>query len=201
MATSTAAGRGHRGPGPDTTSTKATGADRRHLRARAAKSDADIADAYKRGHADAKAGHPHGHSAPLEGYLDDYYDQGYQDGTAERRPTTPAGDTSSPADPEGAEGGRPAPAPAATPAPWFNPSVPKIEADEQGASFLLGLVAYALVLNYLSAGWPGVKAWMSAKFLNKPSTPTPGPGTAVLIPAANPGTGAPAPQSGTQVLA
>lgn len=35
-----------------------------------------------------------------------------------------------------------------------------------GAGFLLGLFAYALLANYLRYGVPGVKGWLSAKFIN-----------------------------------
>lgn len=38
-----------------------------------------------------------------------------------------------------------------------------------GAGFLLGLFAYALLANYLRHGIPGVKGWLAAKFLNQPS--------------------------------
>lgn len=37
-----------------------------------------------------------------------------------------------------------------------------------GAGFLLGLVLYALALNYLQGGTPQVKGWLGAKFVNKP---------------------------------
>lgn len=37
-----------------------------------------------------------------------------------------------------------------------------------GAGFLLGLFAYALLANYLRNGVPGVKGWLAAKFLNRP---------------------------------
>ena len=41
-------------------------------------------------------------------------------------------------------------------------------AAQEGAGFLLGLFAYALLLNYLRGGVPQVKGWLGAKFLNKP---------------------------------
>jgi hypothetical protein len=61
-----------------------------------------------------------------------------------------------------------------------------------GAGFVLGLLAYAVLANYLRGGVPAVKAWFAAKFLNnvagqataqKPATPaTPGqPEAAQLI--------------------
>jgi hypothetical protein len=37
-----------------------------------------------------------------------------------------------------------------------------------GAGFVLGLVLYALVLNYLQGGAGQVRGWMKAKFLNQP---------------------------------
>lgn len=36
-----------------------------------------------------------------------------------------------------------------------------------GAGFLLGLLAYALMANYLRGGTPAVRAWLAAKFLNR----------------------------------
>lgn len=38
---------------------------------------------------------------------------------------------------------------------------------DQGAGFILGMVAYALFINYLRYGWSGVTGWLSAKFLNQ----------------------------------
>lgn len=38
-----------------------------------------------------------------------------------------------------------------------------------GAGFLLGLFAYALLANYLRFGVPGVKGWLAAKFINRPT--------------------------------
>ena len=45
---------------------------------------------------------------------------------------------------------------------------------------LLGVLSYAVGINYLRAGTPGVRAWLSAKFLNR--TPT-DPGAAGGFPA------------------
>lgn len=42
-------------------------------------------------------------------------------------------------------------------------------AANQGAGILLGLFAYALLVNYLQGGVKGTKAWLSAKFLNRPT--------------------------------
>lgn len=37
-----------------------------------------------------------------------------------------------------------------------------------GSGFALGLILYALGLNAIRYGWPGVTGWLSAKFVNKP---------------------------------
>lgn len=38
-----------------------------------------------------------------------------------------------------------------------------------GAGVLLGVLIYALLFGYLRCGMPGVKGWLSAKFINKPN--------------------------------
>lgn len=38
-----------------------------------------------------------------------------------------------------------------------------------GAGILLGMFAYALLVNYLAGGVAGTRAWLSAKFLNRPN--------------------------------
>jgi hypothetical protein len=200
VATATAAGRGRSGPGPDLEHSAPTKTDLRRMRAEAGKADRERADAYERGRSDARAGHPRGHSAPLDDpHLEDIYDQGYSDAAAEKASKSPAG-TPAAAD-NGADDDRPSgasPAPA-TPAPAGGSglSMPKLEIADQGSSFLLGLVGYALVVSYFQYGWSGVTAWFSAKFTNKvPGKLGSQPGNAVLIPNANPGTGAPQAQSG-----
>jgi len=40
------------------------------------------------------------------------------------------------------------------------------DAADDGAGLILGLFVYALGVNYLRGGWPGVKLWLRAKFLN-----------------------------------
>src|SRR2546421_8321563 len=50
-----------------------------------------------------------------------------------------------------------------------------------GAGFVLGLIVYALGLNFIRGGWPAVAGWFGAKFINKPYTGpvsqvTPAPG-------------------------
>jgi hypothetical protein len=39
---------------------------------------------------------------------------------------------------------------------------------DDGAGFILGLVAYALLVNYLRGGVPAVRGWLAAKFINRP---------------------------------
>lgn len=55
-------------------------------------------------------------------------------------------------------------------------------AASDGAGFLLGLIGYALLANYLRGGRSAVRAWLAAKFLNRthdtagvarPNQPTP----------------------------
>lgn len=46
-------------------------------------------------------------------------------------------------------------------------SGPKIEMVDDGANFAVGMIAYALFINYVRYGWPGVTGWLSAKFINK----------------------------------
>lgn len=53
--------------------------------------------------------------------------------------------------------------------------VPGGNVAEEGAGFLLGLFAYALLVNFLRAGPAGVRAWLAAKFINKTSTPATAP--------------------------
>lgn len=59
-------------------------------------------------------------------------------------------------------GGTPAPAPAA--APLFQ--MPKATAAHTGGGFVLGLIAWAVGLNYLQGGMPQVRRLARAKFLN-----------------------------------
>lgn len=42
---------------------------------------------------------------------------------------------------------------------------------ENGAGFILGLIAFALFRNYLQGGWTGVNQWLAAKFVNKTTQP------------------------------
>jgi hypothetical protein len=48
------------------------------------------------------------------------------------------------------------------------PTMPAVSIPGNGAGFLLGLVGYALLVNFMRGGMPQVKGWIGAKFLNKP---------------------------------
>jgi uncharacterized PurR-regulated membrane protein YhhQ (DUF165 family) len=37
------------------------------------------------------------------------------------------------------------------------------------AGFIVGVLLDVLFINYLKGGWPQVKAWLAAKFLNEPN--------------------------------
>lgn len=60
------------------------------------------------------------------------------------------------------------------------PAVPEqvTSTAARGGGIMLGLVAYSIGINYLRNGWPGVKAWFAAKFLNQTTS---GPGKANII--------------------
>jgi hypothetical protein len=64
----------------------------------------------------------------------------------------------------------PDPTPKPSPGPGGGISAPGqvTTMAHQGAGALLGLVVYAVVINYLRSGTAGVKLWFDAKFLNKP---------------------------------
>ena len=114
--------------------------------------------------------------------LDDLQRQAYDDGRQGAAPPPPeahdavhqaynAG-VSDRADDEGdqAMGRMAAQAKAAT-KPKTDSKVPgqapiKLSVQDQGAQFILGMVAYCLVINYVRYGWPGVTGWFSAKFTN-----------------------------------
>lgn len=69
---------------------------------------------------------------------------------------------------------KPAQDPLTDPAPASSSSLPTMPAVSvpsipgNGAGFLLGLVGYALLVNFMRGGLPQVKGWIGAKFLNKP---------------------------------
>jgi len=54
-------------------------------------------------------------------------------------------------------------------------------ASKTAAGFVLGVLADVLLINYLKGGFPQVKAWLAAKFLNRvgstSTTPAPAPAT------------------------
>lgn len=54
---------------------------------------------------------------------------------------------------------------------------------EEGAGVVLGVIAYALFLSYIQYGWPGVRGWFAAKFLNKPYNPSTASGVTASTPA------------------
>jgi len=183
-----------RAPGPVLDNEgRATKTDQDRLRRHAAERD----ETYKRGYQDAKAGHDG--RRPLDPRLEEYYNAGRDFARAEDREPAVADEPIAAGEP------RPQPAPARTnaqPGPGAGAAggapAYSFEIGNQGASFLLGLVGYALVLNYLRYGWPGVTGWLSAKFLNKVTIGQTAaqPGPTVLVPNANPRTGGPAPQAG-----
>lgn len=41
----------------------------------------------------------------------------------------------------------------------------------RGGSVAVGFIVYAIGLNYMQAGWPGVTAWLKAKLMNKTAQP------------------------------
>jgi hypothetical protein len=157
-----------RSGGPDTSSGAPTKSDVRHLRAQAATHDTE----YRRGYEDGKAGRSE------EAPFDDpsaaaVYEQGYAAG---------ADDQQAEPEPEPEPKSGVGPAVGAGSGSRPKPSTSRIDVTGEGAGLILGVVGYALVLNYLAHGWPGVTGWISAKFLNKvtlnqaPSGVAPGAG-------------------------
>lgn len=59
---------------------------------------------------------------------------------------------------------------AKAPRGWHSPTLhaPRRLSVADGSGFALGLVLYALGVNYLRHGPAGVRGWMAAKFLNRP---------------------------------
>jgi hypothetical protein len=73
----------------------------------------------------------------------------------------------------------PAPSTPAPP-PGSTPSLPSI--PRNGAGVVLGVLVYAVLINYLRGGTPQVRAWFGAKFLNHTAgTGTAGPTAAPSI--------------------
>ncbi len=93
------------------------------------------------------------------------------------------------------------PSPKGAPAPREVPSGGGAVVSRAGgdvAGFLLSLIGYALVLNYLEGGPAQVRGWLAAKFLNQPYQPAVTPPSAAASPSspAPPSTGsAPRPAS------
>lgn len=54
---------------------------------------------------------------------------------------------------------------------------PTLRLGGDGTGLALGLVLYALGINYIRHGWPGVTGWLRAKFLNRPMAETAERGT------------------------
>ena len=67
------------------------------------------------------------------------------------------------------EGPGPAPAPSRSGGPGARPTS-TATVSQQGAGLFVGLIAYALLVNYIRGGTPQVKGWLAAKFMNKPYT-------------------------------
>lgn len=70
--------------------------------------------------------------------------------------------------PAAAAGGRAARARRSNSVPTPTLRPPARLSASDGTGFMLGLVLYAVGLNYLRYGWPGVTGWLSAKFINEP---------------------------------
>jgi hypothetical protein len=73
------------------------------------------------------------------------------------------------------------------------------KAAVSGGSIVVGLIAYAIGVNYLQHGWPGVTAWLKAKLMNQTSQD----GNDVTLPALyfHTGAGAAAGSAGPQQAA
>ncbi len=50
---------------------------------------------------------------------------------------------------------------------WYRTATDPLPLANTGGGFVLGLLGYVLVLNYVRDGKDGVKAWLRAKFLNQ----------------------------------
>lgn len=66
---------------------------------------------------------------------------------------------------------------------------PSITVQDEGAEFILGVLAYCLLINYIRYGWPGVTGWLSAKFINKVTIKTTSPAQAAGLGATGAGLG------------
>jgi hypothetical protein len=125
------------------------------------------------------------------------YERAYGEAQASRRRP------SSPPDTAGSPAGAPASAsrPSSPASARSAPSVAWVPKDAAG--FVLGLIGYALFINWVQGGLPQAKGWIAAKFINKPygGSSTGGGVAAQVVPNPAPanvssqqGTGAVAPQ-------
>lgn len=148
-----------------------TDAERATDRGQARKADRATGDAYDSGFADHQAGNP-GANRPADPALGSIYDAGTADSRKAGR--SGAGRSSSGRSSAGRSSAGTGPGRAAKGgAP--NPSRPGVSAGkggaaESGAGVILGMIGYALVINYLRGGYPAVRGWFGAKFINKPYT-------------------------------
>ena len=159
---------------PNTATAAPTKTDVRRLKSEAkhkqAFSDKNRTEAYERGRGHGQRGTEP--ERPFDDELAEYYDAGHEEGTKEREkrrseeaakkgPEKSRSDRPPAGSGQGTSGAR-------TPA-RASAGVPKTvtRVGEQGASFVLGGIAYALVVSYLRYGWGGVTGWLSAKFTNK----------------------------------
>lgn len=100
-----------------------------------------------------------------------HYARGRTKRSAERRAEDDAPSSDAPADDEPVPTHEAPPPPAPTPraaAPRRARSYGAPHAINDGAGFLLGLIGYALFINFLRGGPEQVRGWLSAKFLNRP---------------------------------
>lgn len=150
-----------RPPGPDVDNATPSANDIKNMKTRAAKGDKARDQAYKLGAAHAAAGQPA--APPPEMANDPELEQLYLQGHSEQTDREAAGDEDSSGDQKSGAAGR---APVAATRAGKSGLAGKLNADS-GAGLVLGMIAYALAINYLRGGLPAVKGWFGAKFLNK----------------------------------
>lgn len=120
---------------------------------RARSADNALAAAYEHGRSDHHARTP-GTNRPAGPAEASAYDAGLADAKA-----------------EGRQPAQPGPVPVPGPTPPAGPGRAHSTADS-GAGILLGMVGYVIVVNFLRGGFPAVKGWFGAKFVNKAYTGT-----------------------------
>lgn len=105
--------------------------------------------------------------------LRELYEQGRADAEAERAPSPSSQPTTTELPPTTTELPPSAAPPASTPAgnpparrPQLGGGAPQVV--NEGAGFLLGLIGYALLINFLRGGRAQARGWIAAKFLNRP---------------------------------